>query len=134
MTDVDLSAFYRHYLQVLNSHEFERMDEFVHDEIVLNGMPAQRADMIEILKGIVVAVPDFNWRLEELIVDVDRVGARLINSGTLAREWLGAARSGASFEIVEFAIYQVRDGRFVHLTALHDAEALHLQLGGEGTS
>lgn len=37
--------------------------------------------------------------------------------------------TGASFEIVEYAIYQVRDGRFVHMTALHDAETLRRQLG-----
>ncbi|WP_229372918.1 ester cyclase [Umezawaea beigongshangensis] len=53
----------------------------------------------------------------------------LTNTGTPAEEWLGVAPTGASFEIVEYAIYQVRDGRFVHMTALHDAETLKRQLG-----
>jgi predicted ester cyclase len=47
------------------------------------------------------------------------------------KEWLGVAPTGASFEIVEYAIYQVRDGRFVHMTALHDAGELLRQLTGQ---
>lgn len=46
------------------------------------------------------------------------------------KEWLGVAPTGASFEIVEYAIYQVRDGRFVHMTALHDAAEMRRQLTG----
>ncbi|MGX1274377.1 hypothetical protein [Streptomyces phaeoluteigriseus] len=46
------------------------------------------------------------------------------------KEWLGAAPTGASFEIVEYAIHQVRDGRFVHMTALHDAGELLRQPTG----
>ncbi|MGW7426291.1 hypothetical protein ACWGJB_40965 [Streptomyces sp. NPDC054813] len=44
------------------------------------------------------------------------------------REWLGVAPAGASFEIVEYAIYQVRNGRFVHMAALHDTDELLRQL------
>jgi hypothetical protein len=40
------------------------------------------------------------------------------------------APSGASFEIVEYAIYRIRDGRFVEMTALHDGSALRRQLEG----
>ncbi|MFJ6904554.1 hypothetical protein [Streptomyces griseoluteus] len=38
--------------------------------------------------------------------------------------------TGASFEIAEYAIHRVRDGRFVHMTALHDAAELRRQLTG----
>jgi hypothetical protein len=43
------------------------------------------------------------------------------------KEWLGVPLSGA-FEIVEYAIYRVRDGRFVQMTALHDSAELRRQL------
>lgn len=36
--------------------------------------------------------------------------------------------TGKSIEIVEYAIYRVRDGRFLHMSAIHDAEALQRQL------
>ncbi|MET1076328.1 MAG: ester cyclase, partial [Umezawaea sp.] len=72
--------------------------------------------------------PDLHWELQELLFDGDRLAARLVNTGTPVEEWLGTAPTGASFEIVEYAVYQVRDGRFVHMTALHDAAGLRRQL------
>ncbi|WP_373306846.1 ester cyclase [Micromonospora gifhornensis] len=60
--------------------------------------------------------------------DRNRIAVRAINTGTPVAEWLGVAPSGASFEIVEYAIYEVRDGRFVQMTALHDSAELLRQL------
>ncbi|OZM75428.1 ester cyclase [Pseudonocardia sp. MH-G8] len=130
MSDVDVREFYRRYIEALNAHEFDRMDEFINDETTLNGEPGTRDDVIAVLKGDADAVPDFHWELQEFAVDGDRLAARLINTGTPVKEWLGAVPTGVSFEIVEYAIYQVRGGRFVHMTALHDAEVLQRQLAG----
>jgi hypothetical protein len=38
------------------------------------------------------------------------------------------APTGASFENVEYAVSEVRDGQFVHMTALHDARTRRRQL------
>jgi predicted ester cyclase len=128
MADSDLRGFYLRYIQELNAHKFDRMDEFISDRTTLNGEPAIREDLLAVQQADVDAVPDLHWELKELLFDGDRLAARLINTGTPAKEWLGVAPSGASFEIVEYAIYQVRDGRFVHMTALHDADELRRQL------
>lgn len=128
MSDRDLRAFYLRYLESLNAHKFDGMDEFIDDRTTLNGEPATRDDLIAVQKHDVEAVPDLHWELKELLFDGDRLAARLVNTGTPAKEWLGVAPTGASFEIVEYAIYQVRDGRFVHMTALHDAGELSRQL------
>lgn len=79
-------------------------------------------------KHDVDAVPDLHWELKELLFDGDRLAARLVNTGTPVKEWLGVEPTGVQFEIDEYAIYQVRDGRFVHMTALHDAGELLRQL------
>ncbi|MBE1582600.1 ester cyclase [Nonomuraea angiospora] len=130
MSDSDLRAFYLRYLQELNAHRFDGMDEFINDQTTLNGEPATRDDIIAVQKADVDAVPDLRWELKELLFDGDRLAARLVNTGTPVKEWLGVAPTGASFEIVEYAIYQVRDGRFVRMTALHDAGELLRQLTG----
>ena len=36
MTDDDLRGFYRRYITPLDSHEIDRMDEFVADEVMQN--------------------------------------------------------------------------------------------------
>jgi len=123
-----LRAFYGRYIEALNAHEFDRMAEFIADRPTLNGEPGTRDDVVAVLTGDIAAVPDFHWRVLEIAVDGDRLAARLVNTGTPATEWLGVAPTGRSFEITEHAIYQVRDGRFVHMAALHDAEGLRRQL------
>lgn len=130
VSDSDLRRFYLRYIEELNAHKFDQMDEFINERTTLNGEPANRDDLIAVQKADVDAVPDLHWELKELLFDGDRLAARLVNTGTPVKEWLGVAPSGASFEITEYAIYQVRDGRFVHMAALHDAGELRRQLTG----
>lgn len=129
MSNPDLRQFYDRYIAALNAHEFHRMPEFIADSVTLNGNPGSRADVMAVLTGDAKAVPDLRWRLDSLIVDGDRLGARLTNFGTPASEWLGVAPSGKSFEVTEYAVYTVRNGRFIHMAAIHDAEELKRLLG-----
>jgi predicted ester cyclase len=128
MAGSGIHEFYRRYVEELNAHKFDDMDEFIHDEIILNGEPSTRNDVIAVQKADIDAVPDLRWGVQEFLVDGDRAAVRAINTGTPVKEWLGVAPTGASFEIVEYAIYQIRDGRFAQMTALHDASTLQRQL------
>jgi predicted ester cyclase len=130
MSDSDLREFYLRYIAELNAHRFDQMGEFIDDRTTLNGEPATRDDLIAVQKADVAAVPDLHWELQELLFDGDRLAARLVNTGTPVKEWLGVEPTGASFKITEYAIYQVRNGRFVHMTALHDAGEVRRQLAG----
>ena len=120
--------WYMRYIAALNAHEFDGMDEFIADEVLLGGEPGTRGAVVEVLKGIVDAVPDIHWEVEEMLFDRDGIAGRAINTGTPVKEWLGVPPSGASFKIVEYAIYKVRDGRFVQMTNLHDSAELLRQL------
>lgn len=129
MSNFDPRTFYQGYVDALNARELNRLDEFVNDEITYFNDAATRDQVIAAIGGELEAVPDLTWELTDFAVDNDNIAARLINTGTPVKEWLGVAPTGASFEIVEFAIYRLRDGRFTHMTNLHDAEALASQLG-----
>ena len=130
MPETNLREFYERYIEALNAHEFDRMDEFIHESVVLHSEPSTRAAVVAQLNSIVDAVPDFHWETQELALNGDSRAARLINTGTPTKEWLGAVPTGRSIEIVEYAIYRIRDGRFQTMSALHDAEALQRQLAG----
>ncbi|WP_328849851.1 ester cyclase [Micromonospora zamorensis] len=80
------------------------------------------------MRSIVNAVPNMHWEVQELLFDCDRIAARVVNTGTPVKEWLGVAPTGKSFEIVEYAIYKVNDGRFVQMTNLHDSADVSRQL------
>jgi predicted ester cyclase len=128
MSDKDLRGWYIRYGQALNAHEFDRMDEFINDEVVLNGHLGTREDVVAVLEGIVDAVPDIHWKADELLFDRNAIAVRAINTGTPTKEWLGVPPTGASFKIVEYAIYQVSNGRFSHMTNLHDSAEMRRQL------
>lgn len=128
MSKLDLHAFYDRYIAALNARDFDVMDQFIHDVVTLNGKPATRADILAVQRHEAGAVPDLHWTLTKLIVDGDRIGAQLVNTGTPTQEFVGATPTGASFEVVEYAVYEVRDGRFLHMAAIHDAESIKQQL------
>ncbi|MFD6754110.1 ester cyclase [Micromonospora gifhornensis] len=127
-TQEELRTWYLRYVAALNAHEFDGMDEFINDQVMLNGRMGTRDDVLTVQRQDVDAVPDLHWEVKELLFDRNRIAVRAINTGTPVKEWLGVAPSGASFEIVEYAIYEVRDGRFVQMTALHDSAELLRQL------
>jgi predicted ester cyclase len=128
MNDDGMRDFYRRYLATLGAYEIGRMDEFIAGAVVLNGEPGRRDDVVADMARIIDAVPDFHWELTELLVDRNRMAARLVNTGTPVKEWLGVPPTGASFEVVEYAIYQVDGGRFVRMTNLHDSAEIRRQL------
>lgn len=128
MTAFDITTFYRDYIAALNARDFDAMDQFIADEVVLNNQPGTREDVLAVQRSTVDEVPDFHWEVEEFLVDGDRAAVRAINTGTPVKTWHGVAPSGASFRIVEYAIYRIRDGRFVEMTALHDSADAERQL------
>ncbi|MET8868974.1 ester cyclase [Nonomuraea sp. NPDC004580] len=92
MSDTGLRAFYLRYVGALNAHEISRMDGSINDETTLNSEPGARDQVIAVLNDAIDAVPDFHCQPQEMAVDDDRLAARLTNTGTPAKEWLGACR------------------------------------------
>jgi predicted ester cyclase len=61
------------------------------------------------------------WEIVELIAEGDKVVGRFTYSATHLGAWLGHAATGRRFERVdEVAIFQLRDGRIVHVWSLED--------------
>ncbi len=130
MSEADLKSWYLQYVAALDGRRLDRMDQFIADEVVLNGDPGTRSDVVADMRSILDAVPDMHWEVQELLLDRDRIAVRAVNTGTPEKEWLGVPPTGRSFEIVEYAIYRVRDGRFVEMTNLHDSADVLRQLTG----
>lgn len=128
MPESEIRAFYDRYIAALNAHEFDRMPEFIADSVTLNGNPGTRADVMAVLKGDAVKVPDLRWRLDGLIIDGNRIGARLTNFGKPTKAWLGVEPTGKRFEVTEYAVYTVSNGRFIHMAAIHDSATMAKQL------
>lgn len=130
MTIEELRDFYVRYIELANKREFHRMAEFAHDEVIMNGTPVKRDDMVAEFHKHTDAVPDFHWEIQDLVIEGDRIAARLVDTGTPIAQWNGLAPTGASVEFAETAFYQVENGRFKFMWYLMDADAVRRQLAG----
>lgn len=128
MPEADLQRFYRRYIAAINARQFDVVAEMVHDDVSINGVQHQREDVLASLQGLADAVPDFVWTVQDLFVDGERIAARLRDTGTPTKTFLGQEATGASIDVMEYASYRVRDGRFAEMWFLIDAATAAEQL------
>lgn len=79
------------------------------------------------------AVDNFTWRLDDVVAEGDKVAARLTDTGTPVRTWLGLGPTGESVTFSEFAFYQFRYGRFEHMWYMLDSQSIAEQLTSKDT-
>lgn len=128
MTNEQLQGFYQRYIDAANARDFDTIADLIHDEVTIGGAPYTRDDVLGALKGIVAAVPDFVWHVEDLFTQDGRIAARLRDTGTPGQNFLGLDPTGASVEFTEFASYKIVDGRFSEMWFLMDQQAVASQL------
>jgi predicted ester cyclase len=128
MSTTDLRAVYAEYLRAANAREWHRMAEFAHDTVIFNGETVSRDDYVAAMRQAVDSVPNLVWHLDDLVVEGDRVAARLTDTGTPVQEWLGLQPTGRDVTFTECAFYHFRDGRFEKMWYLLDARTIEKQL------
>ena len=128
MDAAELGQHYRRYIECLNQRQIDQLDEFVHETIRYNGAPMSRDDWkAGPILATVEAMPDFRWTISEIVVAGERVAARLTDTGTLAREWLGLP-TGRSVAFTEMVFYTFTDGRMSEIWSLFDQAGMKAQL------
>ena len=90
--DQELADRYAAYLEVCNAHDFDRLGEFVAADVRVDGMPTGLPAYAARVAGVVVAFPDYDWRIRHLVVNRPMLAAHLEDTGT---------HSGAPFLGVE---------------------------------
>lgn len=126
----ELRRIYLAYLDAANAREFRRMAEFVHDTVVFNGETVSRDEYVDAMRQAVDAVRHYTWRLDDLIIEGERVAARLTVTGTPEKEWLGLQPTGHDVTFTECAFYHFRHGRFERMWYLLDFQDIQKQLAG----
>ena len=102
---------YARYIAACNERRFNDLGEFIATDVegIRNGFDGYRDG----LRDITVAFPDFNWQVEELIVEGLSMAARLTDTGT-HRDFGEIAPTDRHVRIQELAVYRVgNDGKIV---------------------
>ena len=110
----DVVALYERYLARCNEHRFEQLDEFVSEQVSGSGPVDGLAAYIDGVKAVCTAFPDYHWELQELVVEEDRIAARLIGQGTHTGSFSGIAPTGRKVSTQELVMYRIADGKIVH--------------------
>jgi len=131
MTDNEFRELYHGYIAALNGREFDTIDRFVADEIAFGTQVFTRAQIVDMLKAIVDAVPDFHWEVRDILINGDRAAVSLWNAGTPEKQWQGVDPTGKSFRIGEQAIYRVDGGKFVEMLNVFDVAEAARQLAAD---
>jgi predicted ester cyclase len=98
--------FYLRYNAACNAHEFDRLGEFVHADVRVNGERQGLDDYVAGLRDVVRTWPDYRWNLEDLLIDGDRIAARFVDTGT---------HDGTPVRRNEYAFYRVAGGLIVEV-------------------
>jgi predicted ester cyclase len=109
----DVVAVYERYLARCNEHRFDDLGEFVSEQVSGSGPVDGLAGYIDGVKAVCTAFPDYHWELQQLVVEEDRIAARLIGQGTHTGAFSGIAPTGRKVTTQELVIYRIADGKIV---------------------
>ena len=93
--------------------------------------PMSREEIIEILKMILKAIPDYNWTIEELFAVKDWVIARISSAGTFTGDYYGIPATGNKVESSAIFIARIENGKIVEERKEGDVLNVMQQLGME---
>lgn len=125
----DIRELYVKYVQAANAHDFDAIASFINEDVIVNGINKKHFDVISEFKGLIAAFPDLTWKIEQLVVEKDRIAARLIDRGTPSENsFFGNNLTKKTVDFLEFASYKVKKGLFVEMWYLIDVSAIKQQL------
>jgi predicted ester cyclase len=124
----EIESFYRRYNQRCNDHQFDRLVDFVSEDVQVNGRVQGLDDYVVGLKRVVNAFPDYRWNLRHLLIDGPWISAHFLDTGTHRGSFLGIAATGRSVSISEFSIYRLAAGRIAEVWVAADNYELLQQL------
>lgn len=82
--------------------------------------------VLDMMRG---AMPDVQWKAEEVIAEDDKVMIRFTMSGTQTVPFMGIPATGKQVKVTAMNIYQLKDGKIVREHGLPDLFTMLQQLG-----
>lgn len=115
----DVRAWMDRYFQVINTQPKTRevLERYVQDESLLEHILASERTF-----------PDYRMRVEDLLVDNDRVAVRFTLSGSQLGDFYGLPPSGRAVEVPGIIIYRLEADRIAAHWLHLDTAALQQQL------
>jgi predicted ester cyclase len=128
MTEPDLSDIYRSYIACLNKQDWQKLQQFVHDDVYYNDQRIGLSGYREMLERDFSDIPDLRFNIELLVTDPAYVAARLGFNCTPKGRFLGLAVNGRTVSFAENVLYEFRGERIGQVWSIIDKAAIEAQL------
>ena len=130
MDAIDTRGFYENYVNAINNHDFDRMEAFYSRSIRFQLYDTvQNFDaLIDGLRGINSAFPDWHWKVLEVLFDGKLITARFADTGTHMGLFQGIEPTGRKVHALEFAVYRIVDDRIGEMWSSLDVRDVIRQL------
>src|SRR5258708_38951239 len=128
MTHADLSDVYRNYIACLNRQDWNKLGEFVDDEVDYNGRRVGLKGYREMLERDFAEIPDLHFDVGLLISDPPIIASRLRFDCTPKGRFLGLDVNGRKVRFAENVFYEFRRGKIRQVWSVIDNAAIEAQL------
>lgn len=128
MIKTDLSDVYRDYIACLNTQDWEKLGQFVDDEVIHNGRRLGLSGYREMLETDFAEIPDLSFNVRMLISDPPYIASRLDFDCSPKGTFLGLPVSGRRVSFAENVIYEFRNKKIVQVWSVIDKAAIEAQL------
>lgn len=124
----DLSTIYRGYIDCLNGQHFDRLGQFVHDEVDYNGKRIGLSGYRDMLEGDFVAIPDLFFDVRLLVCEPPAIASRIHFDCTPVGMLFGMPVNGTRVVFTENVFYQFEDGKIRSVWSIIDKAAIAEQI------
>jgi predicted ester cyclase len=128
MTKTDLSDIYRGYIACLNTQDWPRLEQFVHDEVHYNGQRVGLGKYREMLERDFYGIPDLYFNIQLLISEPPYIASRLVFACTPKGTFLGLQVNGKRVSFTENVFYEFRREKIAQVWSVIDKAAIEAQL------
>jgi steroid delta-isomerase-like uncharacterized protein len=131
---MDPAASMRAFFELVNSGDIDGFVDLFAEDFVEHettpGLPPTREGTIQLFKMMQAAFPDMKWDAQDILVDGDKVVARVRFSGTNDGEFMGMPATGRSVSVEAIDIVRFGDdGLAREHWGVIDQMGLMMQLG-----
>ena len=126
--ETDLADVYRDYIACLNRQDWQKLGQFVDDDVHYNGRRIGLTGYHEMLVRDFREIPDLYFNIQLLISDSPHIASRLIFDCTPAGNFLGLPVNGRRVSFTENVFYEFQAGKIKQVWSVIDKMAIEAQL------
>ena len=133
MSSEENKAVVRRFItQVFENGQVEAVDELVSPDFMMHSVPDAKPGsqpLKDAMARVKQGLSQVSMRIEDLVVEGDKVAVRLTAHACQSGEFMGMPPSNREYTVAEMHLFTVRDGRIQEHWAVVDFLSIMKQLG-----